>query len=404
MQTLDLRTIILLTGFMGAMMALVLVFLHGTSLRSVSGLREWAAAALLGTCAAIFLGVRDILPDFLTIVIGNLLLIGGVSLFSIGTRRFFDMDAKLPLFVGIVAAMSLPLAWYAVVEPNYGLRLQMVSGLLALIFGEHAWLMYRRGSGSFAFRFTMATLLVQAAVLASRALSAGSVPAAAELLSPSPMQSVYIASYAVGMLALSIGVILLATERLREELEYLATHDVMTGTLNRRAFIETAERELERCRRHGHVMSLLMMDLDHFKNVNDTYGHLVGDRVLKDFASRVISLLRLPDQFGRYGGEEFVLLLPETGREAAAIVADRICKATADAKAPACTVSIGLATTTLIDTSIGTLLSRADEALYRAKSGGRNQVAMAPLLQEVTGPVPDATLRPGPRPAANRRS
>jgi diguanylate cyclase (GGDEF)-like protein len=148
----------------------------------------------------------------------------------------------------------------------------------------------------------------------------------------------------------------------------------------------------------------LMVDLDHFKNINDTYGHLVGDRVLKEFAGRVISLLRMPDQFGRYGGEEFVLLLPETGREAAAVVADRICTAAARAKAPACTVSVGLATSTLIDTGIDSLLARADEALYRAKSGGRNQVVIAPLLQGVPVAESGAPQQSGPRPIANREA
>ena len=263
-----------------------------------------------------------------------------------------------------------------------------MSGLLALILAEHAWQIYRHSAGSFAFRFTLVTLLLLASILGLRAVSAGSLPADAALLSPEPIQSIYIASYAIAMLALSIGVFLLATERMRDDLEYLATHDLLTGTLNRRAIVETAERELARCRRHGHVMSLLMMDLDHFKQINDTYGHLVGDRVLREFAGKVSALLRLPDQFGRYGGEEFVLILPDTGREAAAIVAERICKAAREAEAPACTVSIGLATATLIDTDIDSLLARADEALYRAKAGGRNQVATAPLLQEVQHPQP----------------
>lgn len=395
MQTLDLRTVILLAGFMGALMSIVLVFLQRSTLNSVRGLREWAWAALTGVFAAFLLGARGILPDFLTIVVGNLFLIGGVCLFSIGTRRFFSLNLRVPLFATIVIVAGLLLSWYSVGNPDYGVRLHFVSALLALIFAEHAWLLHRASAGSFAFRFTVTVLLLQACLLAARALTTGSVGEDAAMLSPSPMQSIYVASYPVMMLALSIGVFLLATERIRSDLEYLATHDLLTGTLNRRAIVEAADRELARCRRHGHLMSLLMMDLDHFKKINDTYGHLVGDRVLKDFAGHVSTLLRLPDQFGRYGGEEFMLLLPDTGREAASIVADRICKAAAEAKAPMCTVSIGLATATLIDTGIDSLLARADEALYRAKVGGRNQVATAPLMQEVPSPEPaEARLRP----------
>jgi diguanylate cyclase (GGDEF)-like protein len=395
MQTLDLRTVILLAGFIGALMSLVLVFLHRSYPTSVRGLREWTAGAVTGTLAALLMGARGILPDWLTLVVGNMVLIAGVSLFSMGTRRFFDMDSRFHVFGGIVAAMFVPLAWYSFVEPNYGIRLQLACAVLAGIIGEHAWLMHKRGGGSFAARFTTVVLTTQAVILALRASSTGTLGENADLFSQSPMQAIYLASYAVTMLALSIGVILLATERLRNDLEYLATHDMMTGTLNRRAIVETAERELARCRRHGHVMSLLMMDLDHFKRINDTYGHLVGDRVLKEFAAKVSALLRRPDQFGRYGGEEFLLLLPDTGREAATVVADRICAAAAESRAPVCTVSIGLATATLIDNDIDSLLSRADEALYRAKAAGRNQVATAPLLQEVPPPEKAETrLRP----------
>lgn len=395
MQTLDLRTVILLTGFMGALMSLVLMFLQRSNVGSIRGIREWSVAALTGVAAAALLGARGILPDFITVVAGNLFLIAGVCLFSIGTRRFFALNPRLPVFAGIVVVTGLLLTWFTAVEPDYRTRLQLVSTLLAVIFGEHAWLMYRHGAGSFAFRFTLSTLLLQAAIFFSRAVTAGSLPADAALLSPSPLQSVYLASFPVTLLALCVGLVLVAAERMRGDLAYLATHDNMTGTLNRRAIMETAERELARCRRHGHVMSLLMMDLDHFKKINDTYGHLVGDQVLKEFAGKVGALLRLPDQFGRYGGEEFLLILPDTGREAAAVVADRICKAAGESMAPAYTVSIGLATATLIDTGIDALLGRADEALYRAKAAGRNQVAMAPLLQEV--PPPEATaavLRP----------
>lgn len=395
MQALDLRTVILLTGFMGALMSLVLVFLQRSNMGSIRGIWEWAWAAMTGVFAAFLLGARGILPDFLTIVVGNLFLIAGVCLFSVGTRRFLSLNPRIPLVAATVVVTALLVTWYSEFSPDYGMRLRFVAGLLALIFAEHAWLLYRNSAGSFAFRFTVTVLLLQACVLAARALTTGSVGEDAAMLSPSPMQSIYIASYPVMMLALSIGVFLLATERIRSDLEYLATHDLLTGTLNRRAIVEATERELARCRRHGHVMSLLMMDLDHFKKINDTYGHLVGDRVLKEFAGQVSPLLRLPDQFGRYGGEEFVLVLPDTGREAAAIVAERICKAAAETRAPTCTVSIGLATATLIDTGIDSLLGRADEALYRAKAAGRNQVAMAPLLQEVPSPEPaTARLRP----------
>lgn len=394
MQSIDLRTVIWLTSFMGALMALVLVFLFRTYPGSVRGLREWAAAAVTGTVAALLIGGRGILPDWLSLAVGNLVLVGGVSLFSMGTRRFFGLDAGVRAFAAIVAALAVPVAWFSIFEPRYSVQLQVVCLVLAGIIGEHAWQIHRHGGSSFGARFTMLTLILQTGILLLRAGSAGSIGDGAHLLSQSPIQMVYVASYSVAMLTLGIGIVLLTTERLRSDLEYLAAHDSMTGTLNRRAIVEVAERELARCRRHGGVMSLLMMDLDHFKKINDNFGHLVGDRVLKEFAGKVRALLRLPDQFGRFGGEEFILVLPETGREAAAIVAERIRRAAANSADPAYTVSIGLATVTLIDTEIDSLLSRADEALYLAKAGGRNQVVMAPPMLEVRSPGTAAALRP----------
>ncbi len=104
----------------------------------------------------------------------------------------------------------------------------------------------------------------------------------------------------------------------------MAGHDSLTGALTRRALIEACDLELERSRRNHQSMSLLMIDLDHFKAINDTHGHPVGDRVLVDFVARVKSLLRLPDRLGRFGGEEFVALLPETSLDEARVVAERL--------------------------------------------------------------------------------
>jgi diguanylate cyclase (GGDEF)-like protein len=120
-----------------------------------------------------------------------------------------------------------------------------------------------------------------------------------------------------------------------------------------------------------------MFDLDHFKSVNDRFGHAVGDRVIVDFVQRTKGLLRSVDSIGRYGGEEFIALLPETTMAEARIVAERICKGVASTSSeglPAYTVSIGLAVATRGDEDAEMLLSRADEALYLAKANGRNRV------------------------------
>lgn len=169
----------------------------------------------------------------------------------------------------------------------------------------------------------------------------------------------------------------------RAELERLANTDALTGTLTRRRWLELAEAELSRYGRHQRPFAILMADLDHFKRVNDAHGHLVGDAVLRRFAELLHRECRRFDLVGRLGGEEFGVLLPETGVAAAREVAERIVAACHSAlvRAPDAevrfTCSIGVAGVTADDTTVVDILDRADEAMYAAKRGGRDRVAVA---------------------------
>ena len=172
---------------------------------------------------------------------------------------------------------------------------------------------------------------------------------------------------------MSVGTLLMATDRVRTEFEHMATHDGLTGTLNRRAIIQCAEDELDRSLRYQQAFSLMMLDLDHFKAVNDTHGHQHGDRVLVQFAECTRTALRRADRLGRYGGEEFLVLLPNTAADMALPVAERIHEALASGQSLDCTVSIGVTTWQGAGDSLDAMLGRADAALYRAKAEGRNR-------------------------------
>ncbi|MGK0674503.1 MAG: diguanylate cyclase [Halothiobacillaceae bacterium] len=180
-------------------------------------------------------------------------------------------------------------------------------------------------------------------------------------------------------------------KRLLETLHYQATHDALTGLVNRRHLFELAEREYARIRRGiAGPAAIIMLDVDHFKRINDTYGHLAGDEILRHLGHRLMTTLRATDIAARYGGEEFMILLPDTDLDAALHLAtclrDKVAGSTvfSDGQPLHYTVSQGLAALTAQDVSLDVAITRADEALYRAKMGGRNRI-------EVDAAAPQST-------------
>lgn len=167
--------------------------------------------------------------------------------------------------------------------------------------------------------------------------------------------------------------------RLVEELKIAATTDPLTGIANRRRFNELVNTEMQRCQRFGHTMSLLLIDIDHFKQINDTFGHQQGDQAILSLVKRLGKQLREVDMLGRWGGEEFIVLLPETSLEQAWTSAERLRLAIESQRHAlegdlevSLTVSIGISTRKGSNDSVEKMVGRADAALYLAKKQGRN--------------------------------
>ena len=176
----------------------------------------------------------------------------------------------------------------------------------------------------------------------------------------------------------TIGRDLSATKRLQQELQSMASTDPLTGLLNRRRFLEQADKEFLRSQRYQHELSAVMLDIDHFKAINDTRGHFVGDQVLIALSRAAENLLRDIDILCRWGGEEFVILMPETPLAGAAILAERLREMLARLAVDTTvgtvrfTVSAGVAARSESDASLTDILQRADSALFAAKDHGRN--------------------------------
>lgn len=181
-----------------------------------------------------------------------------------------------------------------------------------------------------------------------------------------------------------------STLKADETLMRLASYDSLTGLRNRAIFIEEIRREFDRARRYGRPLSMVMFDIDHFKKFNDSYGHQVGDHVLKELGMLIGLSCRSNDLPARYGGEEFALILPETALENALIKAERLRKAImihafdAEATRLSVTVSLGVSTMDEGIEDSDALIKAADMALYRAKEGGRNRVCWHHQVDEDT--------------------
>ena len=373
----DPRTIVLLSGVMGGLMAVILYFLKRSYPPSFKGLGDWSFGTSLlffGGLAAASRGKSHVL---VSITLANLLIFLGVYMQFVGTQRFFNLVPRIAPGLILIACLTLVSAWFTVIDPNYLPRLMVYVLIMTTLFTAHAHLVYTHGARRFAHWFAFFVLICAVGSQVLRFVTAWLYPLGTGILDNTPQNLIYVIAHPFVMLLLAISLILLATDRVRAEFEHMASHDSLTNALTRRHLTEVCEQELERCQRHSRVMSVLLIDLDHFKRINDSRGHQAGDQVLVQFVDTVNTLLRSADVIGRLGGEEFVVLLPETAVEVAHVVAERIRTSVGAWSGPhAITVSIGVTTNLPIGDNVDALMARADAAMYLAKEKGRNQVVL----------------------------
>lgn len=376
-------SLLLVTTALSVVMLLVLSSLAGSK---VAGIREWGQANALAVIALLLFAARGFVPEFLTIEVANACYLVTVSLMYAGFRRHLG----LPVPVRLLAAGCLA-AFAGVVVFHYGpeslsLRITSVSIYHAgVCFAIYASVPVQREPRlRYSFAFTRIAALALGVGHACRgAFYAFDAHVPVLLLEPATINMAFFAIGTLAMPGLTLGAVMMANARILSETAYAAEHDHLTGAPSRRAFFAVAERELARARRHAGSVGLLLADADHFKRINDTYGHGVGDEVLRDLVRRTLEVIRKNDYCARLGGEEFAVLLPDTSRETAQVVAERLRTAldrSLDAKTSTAgvpyTVSIGLAMLEPGE-AFDSLMQRADAALYAAKKGGRNQVVCA---------------------------
>ena len=391
--SLDIRTLSVVLAAGCATLSIIMLLLWRTS-KTYPGFGLWTAGHLTNALGFSLIALRGMMPDTLTIIGANALILGAAGFFLAGVRRFRGVSGRWALIVVSVLALVLFQHHYTYVTNNVGARIIVFSLLSAILYGMAAEELLRHPPAAkrFSFHFTGSMFAIYALFLAFRCLFVIAGPVLHDFFASNLSQTLtFLLTLQLGI-AWTFGFVMLNSERVEAdlkkaqvELQRIATTDFLTGIANSRSFLEAGEREMQRQRRYGsRPLTVLMFDLDHFKQVNDTYGHAAGDKVLVAIAAFCKKLLRDIDIFGRLGGEEFAMLLPETDLAGGRATAERLRSGVAEVPIETerailhVTISVGVTETATDDELLETVLKRADDAMYQAKNGGRNRVVVFP--------------------------
>lgn len=385
-MTLDIRTLFVAIVFAYLLFGVLQVASWGLR-RGNRALLLLGVSNLCGGIASQLLAMRGMIPDALSIVLGNGVFLLCFSLMWAGLRQFAGQRIHWPVvWLAPLALMALYLG-YAPVGENLQARICVFASVVtvfSLACFRDAW-QAQTQEPLVMRRLAMATFLATALFMLFRIHATLSEATAAQgFMGPSSVQSLATLVSLLIVLVWNLAVHLMNSERLENRLRGMAHSDALTGVLNRAGFRRLALRQIERSRHDSRPVSLLLMDLDHFKRINDRHGHEAGDRLLCAFVESARQAIRPGDLLARHGGEEFCALLPGASPGEAMAVAQRI-RSRFEAVRVAgrdgetgTTVSIGVAELGLQDESLEAGLERADCALYAAKDDGRNRVVWQP--------------------------
>lgn len=375
----DARSIVAVTGLLSALVALAMLYLRRELLVSSRGTGVWAGGVLGMFLALILMGGRDTYSDLLSLLVANAVLWAGMAAIVIGLCRFTGRAEPMALLVGAGVLFVVLTFWVGIYRPDYPALLVSNASFIALFALLSLRAAYVIQPRSLPVAFLIASYAFLALVCLLRiAAVLGGIDQTASLLDTTPIQTIFLVIFGLACLFANTGFVMAVVTQQHEVLRRSAAYDPLSGLLNRGAVTDRLRREANRAARSGRPLSVLMIDIDHFKSVNDSYGHACGDQIIVEFARRAVSLLRGSDGFGRYGGEEFLALLPETDVGIAQQVAERLRFGimVRDGEGPSYTVSIGVASLAPAMT-VEALLQAADVALYQAKANGRNRVELA---------------------------
>ncbi len=365
---------LIISGAIALVMAGVFAVIYKTYPKNIHGIKEWMIALLILSSALPMFILRGKIPDLLSIVVANTLIVLGFYLINYGTRKFHNPDEKvLPWHIGFIISFILITVYFTYIDDNIVTRTAN-NALYALMILLYQFIyVYRNFQPSPGRTLLISSLLI---VILSRVFRIETIFLGIDLplglFDGSISQLINFIAPSITIPLSTISFILLASEKLNEHLNFISRHDLLTGCLNKQFGMQEFNKEIARSKRYKSKLSIMIIDLDNFKEINDKHGHLIGDSVLVDFSQKARTCLRTTDIFIRFGGDEFFVILPNTSHHQARLVAERIHEATESNFSPAWTVSIGISEWKGAQDNSDKLFSRADLALYEAKNTGRN--------------------------------
>jgi diguanylate cyclase len=381
MPKFDLRTIIFMSMLLTFMLSMLLAITRAHH-KEVRGPGYWAVGNLVIGLGMVLVLIQ--LDAAKILLLPGMALIGaGLCLFINGIQAFSGRTPNHRMTIAVFALLLIIDAYFMVAK--HDIRTTVISSaiIFALIYLYCARLTFSREEGIIGnlYWITSSLYLLMAFLMLGRAFYAARADTAVfDSFVAWPVNGYTFMLGAVSQFFISSLFVLMLSYKLNQKLESIATIDGLTSVLNRRGLEDAAVKMQDICKRINLSMAVLLIDIDHFKKVNDTHGHLVGDDVLRHLASVIADILRSSDVLGRYGGEEFCAFLPNTTESDAIGLAERI-RAGVEASPLMvnkvnikATVSIGVADSVRAGYDFKGLVATADSAMYGAKNGGRNRV------------------------------
>ncbi|MDO8878033.1 MAG: GGDEF domain-containing protein [Pseudolabrys sp.] len=385
-MNLDVNTLFMVTIYVEAILGLLLLFAWAQNM-AIRAVAWWGFGHLIRAASIVLFGMYGSAPELITIDLANALLFTAFAITWTGAR-VFDGRPVEPVYLVTGAVLWLLVCRLPLLTDAIEMRAMIASGIITTYTWLTAYEFWRGRNEALVSRWPAIFML-----FAHGALFLLRTPLAAVLPWSPTNNDIFgsvwltVLSFEALLFTISIAFILLAMAKERTELRHrtAAMVDPLTGIPNRRAFLQEAGVIAKRHSSNPRPTAVLLVDLDHFKTINDRFGHALGDRVLEIFAATTLESVRTSDLIGRIGGEEFAAVLSDTSSERALAVAERIREAFAKAAQevdgrPVCaTVSIGVVHCDGEVLDVPELLAQADQALYCAKENGRNRVEIASL-------------------------